>query len=42
MSFNKKKFSNTLTLIDLMRKKKIKMIKSLNPIYVYNHYGKKN
>ena len=42
ISFNKKKFSNTLTLIDLMRKKKIKMIKSLNPIYVYNHYGKKN
>ena len=42
ISFNKKKFSNTLTLIDLIRKKKIKMIKSLNPIYVYNHYGKKN
>ena len=40
--FNKKKFSNTLTLIDLIIKKKIKMIKSLNPIYVYNHYGKKN
>ena len=41
--FYKRKFSNARMLIDLVKEKRnIRMIKSLNPIYVYNHYVKKN
>ena len=41
---SKKKFSNTQILINeiMKKKKKIKMTRYLNPIYVYPHYAKKN
>jgi tRNA threonylcarbamoyl adenosine modification protein YeaZ len=37
--FYKNKFSNSRTLIDLIKKKNIKVTKYLNPIYVYDHYA---
>ena len=40
--FYKNKFSNSRTLIDLIKKKNIKVTKYLNPIYVYDHYAIKN
>jgi len=40
--FYKNKFSNSQTLIDLIKKKNIKVTKYLNPIYVYDHYAIKN
>ena len=41
--FYKKKFSNANKLINLIKENRhIKKTKSLNPIYVYAHYAKKN
>jgi len=39
---HKNKFYNSELIINLFRKKKIKVTKSLDPIYVYEHYAKKN
>ena len=39
----KKKISNASLLINLIKKKQhVNTIKSLNPLYVYKHYAKKN
>ena len=41
--FYKNKFSNAHKLIELIKENRhIKKTKSLNPIYVYAHYAKKN
>ena len=39
---HKNKFYNSELIINLFIKKKIKVTKSLDPIYVYEHYAKKN
>jgi len=39
----KRKFSNANVLINLIKRKKhITLTKSLNPLYIYKHYAKKN